>query len=492
MAVIYTPVSGSQITIGGTASTGPFPKYSIERSPNRMGSGSPISNTYTITITGKIITDSSANIAVTGEMQSNLHAKMITKLQTDIALGLAVGRLEIVPYGGMPNAIEFADARLTSVQLPEQDDDSAGALYSDYTFSFEAYEDISNSAASPYAYALQNVEETWELTPDEDYTYSNNSFATANKTYTITHTVSATGRDKYGSGPTFTDSAWSQAMGWVKSRLVNSPAAVILNDAAGNSNFTDYQAALMGDSSSTVAPDLSDMGFYNHIRTPNCDFNGGSYSVTESWKASPNPATIDMEVNTEKDDGGLVSMTLSGTITGLDNKKSIEKTIDRLANAEAMLTILDASAFSICSQYYTEDGNLLNIVRAKSVGRNKGSGTITFSYSYNDSIVSLEGAISTSIQITDDNEYRLNEIIAVIPIIGKDDGPIIQDMDTTNERKRSVQIDAVMGKTLRAAKPATGVALALSYAPTGGYVQSLTENWEPGTGNYSISVEWTY
>lgn len=491
MAVIYTTIPGTQITIGGTASTGPFPKYSIERNLNRLGSGSPLGSTYSITITGKIITDSSANIAVTGEMQSNLHLKIINKLQLEVSAGLAVGRLEIVPYGGLPNSIEFADARLINVQVPEQDDDSNGLLYSDYTFTFEANEDISNAASSPYTYALQSAEETWELTPDEEYAYDGD-FTTINRTYTITHTVSAVGRDKYGAGPTFTDSAWSQAMGWVKSRLVNSPAAIILNDAVGNSNFTDFQVSLMGDSASVTSPNLGSMGFYSHVRTPNCDFNGGSYSVTESWKASANPAVVDMEVNLEKDDTGIVSLTLSGTITGLDNKKTTETTIDRIANAEAMLTVIDASAYGICLPYYDDGGTLLNIVRSKSIGRNNGAGVITFSYSYNDSIVAIENAISTSIQISDDNEYRLNEIIAIIPIIGKPDGPVIQDMNTTNERKRSVQIDAVMDKAYRLTKPAAGVALALTYAPSNSYLQSLVENWEPGTGNYSISVEWTY
>jgi hypothetical protein len=493
MAVIYTKTSGEQITIGGTVSTGPFPKYSVLRSNIRTSDDTILGSKYSIKVSGKIITDSSASVTVTGEMQSNLHGKIITKLQTDITTGHNIGRLEITPYGGLSNTIEFLDARLVDIEIPEQSDDSSGILYSDYAFTFEAYEDISNSSESSFSYALNSAEENWEITIDDSETvYGDSGLTLPYRTYTITHTVSATGRKKITAGPDFSSSAWKQAADWVKSRLVTSPASAIITDAVGNTEFTNFYPEYFDSATGAASTDLTSMSYYNHTRTPQCDINGGTYSVTETWKASTQPATLDMEVNVEQDDNQVINITLSGTITGLDSSSLNSTAITKLANAETVLTLVDAAAYTLCNSYYTDSGTLESVVRSKSIGRNKGTGVITFSYTYNDTPVLLDNAISTSVQLTDDNEYKLNEIVAVIPIIAKEDGPVIQDMGTTNESKRSVQIDAVMDKDNRTTKPAAGKTLALTYAPTGAYLQSLVETWEPGTGAYTINVDWVY
>ncbi len=83
-------------------------------------------------------------------------------------------------------------------------------------------------------------------------------------------------------------------------------------------------------------------------------------------------------------------------------------------------------------------------------------------------------------------------ILAIIPIISKQDGPIIQDMNTSNEQKRMVNLTAVMRRGYRTTKPAQGQEVALSYAPTSAKLTGIVEDWEPTTGVYSINVDWTY
>ena len=125
MAVIYTPSGKSPVTIGGTLATGPFPKYSISRSVSSIGDGGVINNVYNINIRGQVIIDSSIDLTVPGARQSNIHSKMIQKLQLSIDSNDNYGRLEIVPYGGQPNAFDFLDAKLVSVEIPEPSEDTS-------------------------------------------------------------------------------------------------------------------------------------------------------------------------------------------------------------------------------------------------------------------------------------------------------------------------------------------------------------------------------
>jgi hypothetical protein len=494
MSAIYTINDGESIVIGGTSETGPFPKYGMSRDTVELGDGTPIGNKYSITLTGVILTDSSGDVSISGDMQSKLHEKIITKLRTNISLGHNVGMLEIVPYGGQPNPIIFLDAKLLSINIPEQSDDSSGILYSEYTFTFEATEELSNDEPSLFPYSLKSAEESWQITEDQEVSFSPNAAATPYKTYTITHNISATGNKKFVGISEFYQSAWKQAADWCKSRLVSSPAVSILVDAIGNDEITSFSPVNMDETSGVGSPDLSGYLFYNHVRLPSPDLTGGSYTISETWKASKVPAVLDLEVSVAQDESENNTVTLSGSITGLDTTPVNNPAINKLANAETVLQYIDSSAYTLCNTYYNVPGGTLqSVVRSKTIGRNKGSGTISFSYSFNDIPVLIDNAISTNLNFIDDNEYRLNKVIAVIPIIGKPDGPIIQDMGTTTERRRTVQLDAVMKKNYRTVRPAQPVSIVLGYKPEGTvYLQSLVENWDPTSGAYGITAEWTY
>ena len=95
--------------------------------------------------------------------------------------------------------------------------------------------------------------------------------------------------------------------------------------------------------------------------------------------------------------------------------------------------------------------------------------------------------------ISYDNDTFEMEIIAIIPIIAKSNGPIIQRMKTSKERRRSGQLDAIMDNKHRANRP-NGYEVLQKYAPQGSNVtiQNFVENWEPLTGNYNLNVEWVY
>jgi hypothetical protein len=221
MALIYTPKNETAITIGGTTATGPFPSYDISRELIFSGDDIHLGNRYTISVTGTVL--ASGDITTAGLRQSNLHAEIITKLQTIQGTNNAVGKLEIVPYGGQPNTIEFSDAKLTSISLPSPSDESAGVQTNEYSLEFEAYEDISNEGGQQFTYRLKSANESWNFEPIDQFSYDSDHdiSGTKYKTYNVTHDVSAEGANKYAADGTLSTNgaAWRQAQLWVISRF---------------------------------------------------------------------------------------------------------------------------------------------------------------------------------------------------------------------------------------------------------------------------------
>lgn len=507
MAIIYT-ISGQQFEIGsGFSSQGasespiivnPFPKYSISREYISAGDDSHIGNRYSISVTGRLIVPSAADVTVDGQRQNALHKQMIWHLQTLSAQSHNLGKLEIVPHGGLDKPFIFTDARLRNIEFPEQDDESSGVLYADYTFQFEAYlEESANN--SSFCLKVNSVEESWELSLNEDeVSFYTGSDGTPYKTYTLTHTLSANGIKSINTAATEITPAWKNAAEWVKTRLASSPSNPIVSDVSNNTDRTVASAYFYPNKFDSIAsvlcPDLSGSGysFYNHVRAPSCNMSEGSYSITETWFISNMPATLEMEIEVSEEESGTITMTLSGTIKGLDASAVNNNIVSKIANAETVLSNINSKAYDILSPYYpsnTGGFSLQNVVRQKTIGRNKGTGVITFNYTFNDQEVLISGAISSSLKINDNNLNKEVETIAIIPIIGKIDGPIIQDMNTTPESKRGLQIDVVMNRANRVNKPNLS-SVYNSYKLDNSYVQTFDENWEPYTGAYSLSIEW--
>ena len=93
--------------------------------------------------------------------------------------------------------------------------------------------------------------------------------------------------------------------------------------------------------------------------------------------------------------------------------------------------------------------------------------------------------------VTYDNLDGSNNIIAIIGVLGRASGPIIQDMGVTGERKVSVSVDYTMDKENRTAKP-DGMEQALLHKPANGYQQSKTETWNAKNGIYNLSLAWAF
>lgn len=498
MAVIYTPSGDSPITIGGTIATGPFPKYSISRSTSIVGDGGIVTNTYNINIRGQIIVDSSIDLTVAGARQSAIHAKMIEKLQLGINNNDNYGRLEIVPYGGQPNAFDFLDAKLISVEIPEPSEDSSLTSSFDYVFVFEASVDASNRDISNILW-LASIEESWDVSlSDEASAQDTNAIQSGeyHKSYVVTHTLTATGKRSVDSSGTFDQSAWYHAKEWVKSRLVDSPADAILKDFFGGDDFTQFDPKFFSDAAEVIAVDLSGYQFYNHVRIPQSSLTAGSYSVTETWEASMSSATLELDVSIQEDQNRIVQVSVDGSVTGRNTESYGSKIISKYESALNYYQLLEPNIFNIANYHYSLSySNVLRqIPLSKTVGKNTKNGTITFNFTYDDTPQLIANTISSSLKISDNNEFRDVRTVAIIPIIAKLTGPEIQNMNTTPERRRTLQFDCVMDRPFRTSKPSEARNLINIYAPTGENVniQSFTDDFDYINGAYTLSVEWVY
>ena len=522
MAILYTP-HGGDATLkpiqfgGGTSGTlygqpGPFPRYSISREILRIGDGTPMGSKFTINVTGTatIHEDDTQDITDKGARQSRIQGQAINNLQMGRAQAYVsgVGKLSIDPYGGKANKIVFTDARLLSVECQEQTEESAGIQTLEYSMSFEAYQDASSAstntskldAKTDPTYFMSAMDETWDVSENEGtVSFASNDITTnLDRTYTLSQTVSGTGVKKFtsGGGGSVSSEAWEQCVAWVQSRLVDTPTSVSTN-VVGGAAATSYDPNDMGGG---LGFSLSAYTAVNSIRTANTNLAEGSYSVTTTWLMVTGSvyATHDVEASVEaSQDAQSNTITVNGTITGLSTAvPGNSGTDNKYDNAVATLGTVLGAAFTLAQAVYTSNGltdTLRNVQLSKSIGQNKVSGTITYSVSYNDLAVTIANALSETITVNYDNEDGDDNIIAIIPIIGKANGPVIQDMGTTKEKKVSATIDIVMQRGYRTTKP-DGTTIANLYKPTVANVfqESKTESWSPSTGSYNLSIGWVY
>ena len=137
---------------------------------------------------------------------------------------------------------------------------------------------------------------------------------------------------------------------------------------------------------------------------------------------------------------------------------------------------------------------------------NETTGTITISTSFNDEKPVFEGATTFNCDVDMGNEEGLQKVIAIKPVIGKLTGPVIQNMQVTQERTRTVSISMIMDRFYRYVVPKGHPWIDEHWKPILGkyqagpytnddipvYSTSRTQNWNPMTGAYSATITYTW
>ena len=535
--ILYTSNQDSkQIVIGGVSTVpvtsdggviGPMPRYSISRENLSTGDGTFMGTKFTINVTGTALinsVDDKQDITIKGQRQSRVMGEAITSLQmlrSDFP-NQGTGKLEISPYGGLSNVMVFNDAKLLSVDLPEQNEESAGVQTLEYSFVFEAYKESSNntntgSSGTPTQvdYMLSSVDENWELSEADGFFYEadipTKENDTLRKTYTLTHTVSATGLKKYEApGKIDTDGeAFRQAVLWVTTRLVDDPRVEIEEDLMGDKIFFKSKFLPI---EMNMPQKPEELGFnlkegtpaykaYNHTRSVSSDQNVGSYSVTDTWVISQEnfESTHSLEFNIE---GGVSAegavVTVNATFQGLstiDYSGSESSKTDKYTGALKAFRIVKPLIPDLAEQVYKDSEGEFALRKDfklnESVAHNKVAGTVSYSVTFNDfDPPKIEDAVSENVSVNYNNDKGEQRLIAALQVIGRANGPIIQDIGTTQISSRTITVDAVMKRG--SGKP-DGTAAIEPYRPIGNvYLVASTESWNPYTRAYNKSETWEY
>lgn len=465
MSITFAYTGGSNIQIGGGSN--PSPAYSINSEPIRKDMVD-LGIKYNITVTGTLIITGALN-----ERETNQRNLVKT-------IAGVVGEVGTLTIDG-PTSLVFTDCIIVSTDANEQDEVSRGIQNQDYTLNFEAYSFTGSTLSKTH---LTEISESWETSVDEG-TYSDigGDAYDPQTIFTITQTLSATGRSNRDTQK----SGYIAAKEWVQSRIATNPITTVPQDLSK-----------VPESISLDVP--AGYSVYNRIVQITQDILEGVYNATTTWQTSLYPATSSIEFSFEGDQTSEAqTVQVNITINGLSSFNLNGGTINKYDNAVSFYnTYIKTNIAAWANSFYTTAGGSKTFnINPVSTSRsdNRTDGTITITQSFNDRIVPFAGASSVSLNITYNNEDGGNKIVAILPIIAKQNGPIIQNMQTTNERKRSISLDVTMDQNSRVNKP-TNLALSYidSYLPnvTIKYRENMTETWNPITGQYTLSLDYVW
>ena len=439
----------------------------------------------------------------------------------------------------------------------------------------------SNFSEDEFKYFVRSANESWEIQEADEKLYRGTNSSTTLKVYNVTHNISAVGQAAYSATGSFDaggDQAqtnngrydapyvnglapWQQASGYVQDVL-----------QVGNGNFPgnifeiDNDTFTFGDSffnnSGTDKYIIADRTF-----TESIDTKGGSYGITENYKAFPSgafnggkPVVHTNNINVNVAENGITSVAIDGVIRGLNTVAvpgANRHEDDSFANArDYYINYLSQNVGGASSNtriyHLARNASELSWLHpqplSKSQGLNTSEGSISYNFNYDDRPPNIiNGSITEEISI---NDTHPGQIFATIPVIGRNQ-PVLQYLNSRSEYKRSLSINVNMSpfasnwtedsgaiitaggywadavgvdtaggaaandgitwwlqtkkpsvtnaadfqKIFDAANPANETAANgfSNYVIPGRCFHSApTESWNPKTGQYSYSIEWTY
>jgi hypothetical protein len=401
---------------------------------------------------------------------------------------------------------------------------------------------------------IDDYSESWSIDVEEgkgvtrtDTPYSNGDISSI-RTYRLTRNISATGRTMYypSSSIIKRKEAWEQAKNYVYlSILKDTTPNTSADNSTGYEQFPEYTLGpYFGSGYLNIAKDS--WGGYNHLRTESIDVTAGTFTLTDVWLLSSGSAYEDYRMSLSKgSDNGLYKVSIDGNIKGLSsahaghgqyggtvqsNQPALNPIFNTATNTQYQNALYKWHQVSNYGQYgpschlfkrsqsLTHQG-LNHVPLSIALGSNEFTGEITYNVEYDSRPTNLvSGTLSESVTYSD--TYP-GDVFAVIPVIGRQTGPVLQYIGGRTEYQRNLSIDLVMDKyyasgttgTLKdrirqlsvLSKPSLNEpfksqinAIIHAYSPINEngirkyFVNPPTESWDAYSGRYSLQINWTY
>lgn len=375
------------------------------------------------------------------------------------------------------------------------------------------HEDITESylVKTLKAAYISDYSEDWSIEVDESIGES----PTTPRSYRISHNINATGKTHYGprsDSETYDVEkieAWKSARNFVQQRLA--------------SGVADYPNVLGKIGSGTINL-IESYGGYNHVRSEQLSESNGTYSVTETWLLSSGTAYENYNMSISSSiDNPFISVSIDGNIKGLTSISpsgyGFATSGTAYENALHKYNQLSNSGqFGLTSDIFARANNSVSAQlnsqpRSISLGANEYTGEISYNLQFDNRPTNIiSGVLAETISVSD--TYP-GDVFAIIPVIGRKNGPVLQYIGGRTEYKRDLSINLTLDytnipygstrKSLLLQKPSvvepTATQLGeliseLSPANEPGirkyFISPPSENWNPKEGTYNLSISWTY
>lgn len=482
----------------------PAPFVSINKSYQTTNDGTKVGSVFQIQVIGTIVAhkgspDSNGTFWTAGGFPSDETPTADQHLRNVIRKQEAIR--ELFSQDGYVFEVQSADGsqplkcnpRVVSVEFPND----LWYNRSQYTITLEAdvvYVNGQSIGEDEFSEYISSADENWSIETNDEVEGTEQS-----RTFRLTHSLSAVGKRFFNEDASLQKAAWQQARDWVQPRLGFDSVIAL---SSGVNNLPDYYKGL------------------NHTRSETVDEIGGSYSVTESWVLASGYAVEEFTVEkTVALEDGITRVTVNGNIRGFEVRDSeLNLTQSKYTSASDKFSAIEGQLFSRAQTYA---GTTLNTqVLNTTVGKNPVTGTINYSYQYDDRPSRLfTGSRSEAISMGD--SFGVNAFASVF-VLGRSAGPVLQDLGTKQPTTRDLNVEIVFGASyvgtgsitsrlvtnhprnvstthnellalVAAAHPVTAGALNNNgVAATTAYVSNQNENWDIVTGRYTYSVQWTY
>lgn len=464
----------------------PAPFVSWRKENNTTQGGEIVGPTYGITLQGILVAD-----AGSPNSTGNFHQSLSTypdneTVATDAKFGSLLRKQESLRtlfssqndgkllriYPPDLSTPQECNPRIKSISFERQGNDPL-VNQMGYTINLEA-DKLTNpfgieESADVELYKVSSSSEDWNLEVESENLV----------TYRLSRRISAVGKRFYSSSGTLDIPPWKNARSYVLGKI-----GLGLKDemriASGVLNLNAYDA-------------------YNYQRAQSVNEGAGEFSVTENWivfGSGQIPATNEYSVDTRVSaDNGFATVSINGQIQGLSlfNNTTQVMATGKYDNALAKFNQIEPTIYSLAQTISTVSLHPYPVNRV--IGRNTINGTISYNYEYNNRPTGLfPGSISETYTESFDNP---GDIFASLNVFGRAVGPILQDMETTTGKGKSVSMELVFsGMNYGGSIPTkpTTTSLVNYFAPTGVIVvkQRDQENWSFLTGRYSRNVSWVY
>lgn len=393
----------------------------------------------------------------------------------------------------------------------------SAVLQADYTFESGTNKMIGMNKTfdqylTDYGGFIENFSETWSLEPEEGSASTNNPDNDSDiiRIYRVTRNATVVGKVSHHDTPNSNSGLpWQNAMAYFKKyndiSASFSPSHTKYPFSSGLINLgTEYKS-------------------YNHLVTENIDKTAGTYTVNESWILASGAGYENYNVTVSKNSSEPAKVNIEGTVKGLTETMASGSLYASTGNnnlfyraKEKYNIVSDSGKFGIASYVFKRAqkvcADALNPTPVSvSVGANEFNGEITYNIEYDARPANfISGSLTENITI---NDTYPGDLFAVIPVIGRPTGPVLQYIGGRTEYQRNVTIEAVMssgyGGDIRSqlawSKPslltssrASIVDVINALSPSGEpgirsyFLSPPQETWNPTERRYTLNLTWTY